>query len=132
MPALRQATLACLHKFGDSRALLHQQRGGRRPRGGARARSAIATIDLYGASYGTRVAELYMRRYPQRTHAVILDGVTYPEQAIGPDTPLDGERALRSHRGALRAQRPTAPRPIPNCARTSRLCGGNSGRRNRR
>ena len=27
-------------------------------------------------------------------HAVILDGVTYPEQAIGPDTPLDGERAL--------------------------------------
>jgi hypothetical protein len=25
---------------------------------------------------------------------VILDGVTYPEQAIGPDTPSDGERAL--------------------------------------
>ena len=52
-------------------------------------------IDLYGASYGTRVAELYMRRHPQWTHAVILDGVTYPEQAIGPDTPLDGERALQ-------------------------------------
>ena len=27
-------------------------------------------------------------------HAVVLDGVTYPEQAIGPETPLDGERAL--------------------------------------
>ena len=53
-----------------------------------------AQIDLYGSSYGTRVAELYMRRYPQATHAVILDGVTYPEQAIGPDTPSDGERAL--------------------------------------
>jgi hypothetical protein len=26
---------------------------------------------------------------------VILDGVTDPEQPIGPDTPLDGERALR-------------------------------------
>jgi pimeloyl-ACP methyl ester carboxylesterase len=52
-------------------------------------------IDLYGASYGTRVAELYMRRHPQWTHAVILDGVTYPEQAIGPDTPMDGERALQ-------------------------------------
>jgi len=37
---------------------------------------------------------LYMRRHPESVHAVILDGVTYPEQAIGPDTPLDGERAL--------------------------------------
>ena len=53
-----------------------------------------SAIDLYGSSYGTRMAELYMRRYPSATHAVILDGVTYPEQAIGPDTPLDGERAL--------------------------------------
>ena len=41
-------------------------------------RSGIRQIDLYGASYGTRVAELYMRRYPAHVHAVILDGVTYP------------------------------------------------------
>jgi pimeloyl-ACP methyl ester carboxylesterase len=54
----------------------------------------VARIDLYGSSYGTRVAELYMRRYPQATHAAVLDGVTYPEQTIGLDTPLDGERAL--------------------------------------
>ena len=59
-----------------------------------RAALGYARIDLYGSSYGTRVAELYMRRYPQRAHAVVLDGVTYPEQAIGPDTPSDGERAL--------------------------------------
>ncbi len=32
--------------------------------------------------------------FPQSVHAVILDGVTYPEQAIGPDTPQDGEHAL--------------------------------------
>jgi pimeloyl-ACP methyl ester carboxylesterase len=59
-------------------------------------RSALGytQIDLYGSSYGTRVAQLYMRRFPARTHAVILDGVTYPEQTIGPDTPLDGEHAL--------------------------------------
>jgi pimeloyl-ACP methyl ester carboxylesterase len=53
-----------------------------------------AGIDLYGSSYGTRVAELYMRRHPAVTHAVVLDGVTYPEQAIGPETPADGQRAL--------------------------------------
>jgi pimeloyl-ACP methyl ester carboxylesterase len=49
---------------------------------------------LYGGSYGTRVAELYMRRYPAHVQAVILDGVTYPQQAIGAETPQDGERAL--------------------------------------
>jgi pimeloyl-ACP methyl ester carboxylesterase len=35
-----------------------------------------------------------MRRFPTAVHAAILDGVTFPEQAIGPDTPLDGQRAL--------------------------------------
>jgi pimeloyl-ACP methyl ester carboxylesterase len=35
-----------------------------------------------------------MRRYPASVHAAILDGVTYPEQAIGPATPEDAERAL--------------------------------------
>jgi pimeloyl-ACP methyl ester carboxylesterase len=35
-----------------------------------------------------------MRRYPTHVHAVILDGVTYPQQAIGVETPQDAERAL--------------------------------------
>jgi pimeloyl-ACP methyl ester carboxylesterase len=35
-----------------------------------------------------------MRRYPAHVHAVILDGVTYPQQAIGVETPQDAERAL--------------------------------------
>ncbi len=90
---VRQATVACLGALGDHvrfyttsiavddldkvRRALH-----------------FARIDLYGSSYGTRVAQLYMRRHPQATQAVILDGVTDPEQIIGPDTPVDGERAL--------------------------------------
>jgi pimeloyl-ACP methyl ester carboxylesterase len=93
MPALRQATLDCLAKYGErvryyttSVAVLDLDQ--------VRQALAYPQIDLYGSSYGTRVAELYMRRHPASTHAVILDGVTYPEQAIGPDTPLDGERAL--------------------------------------
>jgi len=51
-------------------------------------------ISLYGVSYGTRMAELYLRRHGDVVAAVILDGVTDPEKPIGPDTPLDGERAL--------------------------------------
>jgi pimeloyl-ACP methyl ester carboxylesterase len=93
MLQLRQATLACLGRFGDR---VRFYTTGMAVADLDKVRSALGygRIDLYGSSYGTRVAELYMRRYPHSTQAVILDGVTYPEQAIGPDTPSDGERAL--------------------------------------
>jgi pimeloyl-ACP methyl ester carboxylesterase len=93
LPVLRQATLACLHKFGD-RVRFYTSSAAVADLDAVRIALGFPLIDLYGVSYGTRVAELYMRRHPASTHAVILDGVTYPEQAIGPDTPLDGERAL--------------------------------------
>ena len=32
-------------------------------------------LSLYGVSYGTRVAQHYMRRYPEQTRALIIDGV---------------------------------------------------------
>jgi len=93
LTAIRQATVECLSKYGErvrfytsSVALLDLER--------ARLALGYGAIDLYGSSYGTRMAELYMRRFAQWTHAVILDGVTYPQQAIGPETPADGERAL--------------------------------------
>jgi pimeloyl-ACP methyl ester carboxylesterase len=93
MPRLREATLACLGKFGP-RVRFYTTSVAVADLDTVRAALGYARIDLYGSSYGTRVAELYMRRYPLRVHAVVLDGVTYPEQAIGPDTPSDGERAL--------------------------------------
>ncbi|HLZ98193.1 MAG TPA: alpha/beta hydrolase [Steroidobacteraceae bacterium] len=93
MLMLRRATLACLGKFGD-RVRFYTTGAAVGDLDQVRAALGYAAIDLYGSSYGTRVAQLYMRRYPRRVHAVILDGVTYPEQAIGPDTPSDGERAL--------------------------------------
>src|SRR6202789_4333248 len=93
MPALRQATLTCLRKLGD-RVRFYTSSAAVAALAAVREALGYPQIDLYGVSYGTRVAELYMRRYPKSVHAVILDGVTYPEQAIGPDTPLDGQRAL--------------------------------------
>jgi pimeloyl-ACP methyl ester carboxylesterase len=93
MPALRQATLACLHEYGD-RVRFYTSSTAVADLAAVREALKYPAIDLYGASYGTRVAQLYMRRFPASTHAVILDGVTYPEQAIGPETPLDGQRAL--------------------------------------
>jgi pimeloyl-ACP methyl ester carboxylesterase len=53
-----------------------------------------ARINLYGQSYGTRVAQHYARRYPQATRSVILDGVIDPETVLGPAIALDAEHAL--------------------------------------
>ena len=62
-----------------------------------RARSALnyPRIDLYGISYGTRVAQHYLRRYPARVRALILDGVVPPTLALGPDVAPAAEAALR-------------------------------------
>jgi len=52
------------------------------------------TFVLYGISYGTRVAQEYLRRYPDRIEAVILDGVTVPGEALGPKIASDAQHAL--------------------------------------
>ena len=93
LPELRKATEECLAKLGPH-VRFYTSSAAVQDLDAVRGALGYAQIDLYGSSYGTRVAQLYMRRFPARTHAVILDGVTYPEQVIGPDTPLDGERAL--------------------------------------
>jgi pimeloyl-ACP methyl ester carboxylesterase len=59
-----------------------------------RAALGYASINLYGGSYGTRVAQHYVRRFPQHSRTVILDGVVPPQLAIGASLALDAERAL--------------------------------------
>jgi pimeloyl-ACP methyl ester carboxylesterase len=63
-----------------------------------RVRAALGyeRINLYGSSYGTRVAQHYLRKFPGRTRSVILDGVVAPDTALGPAIALDAERALTS------------------------------------
>jgi pimeloyl-ACP methyl ester carboxylesterase len=51
-------------------------------------------INIYGNSYGTRVAQHYARRHPAATRTVILDGVVNPEVVLGPAIAIDAERAL--------------------------------------
>jgi pimeloyl-ACP methyl ester carboxylesterase len=62
-----------------------------------------AQVNLYGSSYGTRVAQHYARRYPQQTRALILDGIVPPQRALGPATPLDAQQALRQILARCRA-----------------------------
>jgi pimeloyl-ACP methyl ester carboxylesterase len=93
LAAIRRATLECAAKYGD-RVRFYTTGAAVADLDEVRRALGFGAIDLYAASYGTRVAELYMRHHPAAVHAVVLDGVTYPGQAVGMDTPLDGERAL--------------------------------------
>ncbi len=52
-------------------------------------------INLYGVSYGTRVAQHYLRQFPQRTRSLVLDGVVPPQVFLGPDMALNAERSLQ-------------------------------------
>jgi pimeloyl-ACP methyl ester carboxylesterase len=73
-------------------------------------RSALGyeRINLYGESYGTRVAQHYARRYPGSTRALILDGVINPEIVLGPAIAVDAERALARILARCKADAPCA------------------------
>lgn len=59
-----------------------------------RAALGAEQIDLLGISYGTRVAQEYLRRHPDRTRAVVLDGVVPPDLALGADHAKNLEASL--------------------------------------
>jgi pimeloyl-ACP methyl ester carboxylesterase len=52
-------------------------------------------VDLYGTSYGTRVALAYTRRHRERVRAVIVKGVVAPSLRYTVDPSLDTERSLQ-------------------------------------
>ena len=46
-------------------------------------------INLYGASYGTRAAQTYLRRFPERVRSVVLDAVVWQELVLFLKIPRD-------------------------------------------
>jgi len=53
-------------------------------------------FNLYGISYGTRVAQHFLRRYPASTRTVVLDGVVAPQIALGPEIATKAQNTLDS------------------------------------
>ncbi len=51
-------------------------------------------IDLYGGSYGTRAAMVYVRQHPDSVRAVVLDGVAPTDMRLPLYMARDGQRAL--------------------------------------
>ena len=62
-------------------------------------------IDLYGSSYGTVVAQEYVRRFPDRVRSMILDGVVPPQLPIGALSALSAQRAVRRILGECAGER---------------------------
>ena len=51
-------------------------------------------INIYGGSYGTRAALVYLRRHAEHVRTVVLDGVAPPDMRLPLYLPRDGQRAL--------------------------------------
>lgn len=75
-----------------------------------RAALGITAWNLYGISYGTRVAQHYLRRHPARTRSVILDGVVPAELALGPDIAIHAQAALAQMFSRCQASAPCRDR----------------------
>lgn len=52
------------------------------------------SLNLYGISYGTRVAQHFARRYPGSTRTVIIDGVVPPPVSLGPEIATESQKAV--------------------------------------
>jgi pimeloyl-ACP methyl ester carboxylesterase len=68
-----------------------------------RAALGYPTLNLWGGSYGTRVAQEYMRRHPDRVRSAVLDGVAPPAMKITLDVWVSREQAIDAIVAACRA-----------------------------
>ncbi len=78
-----------------------------------RAALGYETINLYGASYGTRAALTYLRLFPQRVRTVTLDAVVDADFVMFMDAASDGQAALDAFFARCKAD-PTCNETFPN------------------
>ncbi|TNF85857.1 MAG: alpha/beta fold hydrolase, partial [Gammaproteobacteria bacterium] len=91
--SVRAATLACLEDLpGDPR--FYTTSVAVADLEAARQALGYEALNVYGVSYGTRVAQHYARRYPANVRTLIIDGVAPPEVPLGPNAALNAQRTL--------------------------------------
>jgi pimeloyl-ACP methyl ester carboxylesterase len=74
-------------------------------------------LNLWGGSYGSRVALEYLRRHPDRVRTLVLDGVAPPQMRITLDIWTSREAALDAVIAACRAS-PSCSAAFPDPAAT--------------
>jgi pimeloyl-ACP methyl ester carboxylesterase len=72
-------------------------------------------INLYGASYGTRAAIIYLRRHPETVRSVVLDSVAPPDMTFPLYFARDSQRAFEQLTAACAAD-PGCAQAFPNLA----------------
>lgn len=82
---LQASTLACLKGFGPD-LLLHTTAAAVEDLERVRQSLGYARINLWGASYGSRLAQAYAQRYPTTVRSLILDGVVDADLIIGAES----------------------------------------------
>ena len=55
----------------------------------------LGKLNLYGVSYGTRIALTYLRKFPENVHAIVLDGMEPPEVKVYEAAPQEEFIALK-------------------------------------
>ena len=90
---VREAVIECLENL-DSDSRYYTTSVAVRDLDDVRQALGFEQLNLLGGSYGTRVALHYLRRYPQATRAVIIDGVVPADLPLGPGIAIDAQRAL--------------------------------------
>lgn len=55
---------------------------------------AYPVLNLYGVSYGSRVAQHFARRYPKSTRTIVIDGVVPPQLSLGPEIATESQKAV--------------------------------------
>jgi pimeloyl-ACP methyl ester carboxylesterase len=61
----------------------------------ARAALGYDKVNLFGGSYGTRAAQVYLRLFPERVRTVVLDGVVPQTLALGTEHAAKLDQTLR-------------------------------------
>ncbi|HEU0225002.1 MAG TPA: alpha/beta hydrolase [Steroidobacteraceae bacterium] len=90
---LREMARACLAGL-DARPQFYTTSIAVRDLEAVRAALGYERINVFGASYGTRVAQHYARRHPERTRTVALDSVIPPDLVLIPRIALESQTAL--------------------------------------
>lgn len=93
MGQIRRSTRECLAQF-DGDPTLYTTSVAIRDLEQVREALGVPRWHLFGVSYGTRVAQHYLRRHPQVIRTAVLDSVVPATEALGPDIALRSQQAL--------------------------------------
>lgn len=103
-PALAaQGARDCLEASKDSHdARFYSTEDAAQDLDAVRAALGAAQINLVGVSYGTRMGQIYAKRYPQQVRSIVLDSVVPNELYLGTEHAINLEETLKAQLGRCR------------------------------